>query len=108
MTNDAIHKRLLDSLNTAVCLLDNNQQVRYLNIAAEHLLDISSQKAHGLSLKELFINPDGDLLEIEGALSDRGNFTKRDAKLTLLNGKGLTVDYSVNILGEGTEDQLLL
>jgi nitrogen-specific signal transduction histidine kinase len=48
-----------------VCLLDNNQQVRYLNIAAEHLLDISSQKAHGLSLKELFINPDGDLLEIE-------------------------------------------
>jgi two-component system nitrogen regulation sensor histidine kinase GlnL len=108
VTNKANHKRLLDSLNTAICLLDTNQQLRYLNIAAEHLLDISSQKALGLSLKELFINPDDDLLEIEGVLSGRGNFTKRAAELTLLNGKVITVDYSVNIVGDNSDDQLLL
>ena len=89
-------------------MLDTNQQLRYLNIAAEHLLDISSQKALGLSLKELFINPDDDLLEIEGVLSGRGNFTKRAAELTLLNGKVIIVDYSVNIVGDNSDDQLLL
>ena len=108
MTNGANHKRLLDSLNTAICLLDNHQQLRYLNIAAEHLLDISSQKAQGLSLKELFINPDDDLLDIEAALTNRGNFTKRAVELKLLNGKVITVDYSVNIVGDTTENQLLL
>ena len=39
MTLDSIHKKLLDQLKTAVLLLDRNLTLRFLNLAAEQLLE---------------------------------------------------------------------
>ena len=50
----SLHKRLLDSLNTAVVLLDHQLVVRYVNPAAEQLLSLSAQRLVGEPLPACF------------------------------------------------------
>jgi two-component system nitrogen regulation sensor histidine kinase GlnL len=49
-----MYKRLLDNLNTAVLLFDSMLCLRYLNTAAEILLEDSERQLLGISAKQLF------------------------------------------------------
>jgi two-component system nitrogen regulation sensor histidine kinase GlnL len=54
VTSRDLHKPLLDSLSTAIILVDNNLLLRHLNPAAEALLSLSSERARGEPLTYFF------------------------------------------------------
>lgn len=108
MTLENVHKRLLDILKTGVILLDHELCFRYINVAAENLLEISDRKARDLFIGDIFIGANEDIQDMRTALADNTSFTKRKAELRLLHGKTILVDYTVNTFEENGETQALL
>lgn len=107
-TLEIVHKRLLDNLKTGVLLLDRSLCLRYINVAAENLLEISDRKARALFIGEVFIGAAEDIAEMQTALNNYSSFTKRQAELRLFHGKTILVDYTVTAIEEGGETQALL
>lgn len=95
MTLDNLYKRFLNHLQTGVLVLDSELRLHYLNVAAESLLAISDRKARELSLQEILVNGEQDILAIRNALQNSHSLTKRRSQLLLAQGKTLLVDYSV-------------
>ncbi len=89
------YRRLLDSLATAVLLLDEDLHIRMVNPAAEDLMAMSSRKAAGLFLGEVFVNGAEDIEEMREALVERNGFTKRLAHMHLPHGKTVDLDYTI-------------
>lgn len=108
MTLDNVHKRLLDTLKTAVILLDSNLCLLYLNMAAENLLDVSDRQAKDLFIGDLFMGADKDISDMRTALSSNSSITKRKAELRVINNKPIFVDYTINSFEENGEMQALL
>lgn len=93
-------RRLLENLNTAVLLFDQELRLIYLNPAAEVLLAASARQARGVNLKEL-LNSNQELIEsFRRSLKSNHPFTERDVPLTLPSGHTITVDCTVTPLNE--------
>jgi two-component system nitrogen regulation sensor histidine kinase GlnL len=106
MSPTSNYKQLLDSLTTAVVLLDNSFKVIDINTAAESLLEVSLKQVAGISLG-LYLHESVDALEkIRQSIEDRSQYTKRKARWRLHTGKRITVDYTVTPLND--EGQILL
>lgn len=105
MTLDNVHKRLLDNLTTGVMLLNNDLHLSYINMAAEGLLEISDRQAHRLFLGEIFIGAGEDIKEMRAALATNTSFTKHRTELRLVNGKSITVDYTLNPFDDGSVEE---
>ena len=54
MTSDQLHRLLLDNLNTAVLLVDQDLLIDYINPAAEVLLQIGGIRLRGTAASDLF------------------------------------------------------
>lgn len=108
MTLDNVHKRLLDTLKTAVVLLDNNLCLLYINMAAEALLEISDRQAKHAFIGDLFLSAQADISEIKSALTNHGSISKRHAELRTIHNKLITVDYTINPFEENGEMQALI
>ncbi|MDG1819710.1 MAG: nitrogen regulation protein NR(II) [Porticoccaceae bacterium] len=54
MTSDQLHRLLLDNLNTAVLLVDQDLLIDYINPAAEALLQVGNVRLRGIAACELF------------------------------------------------------
>ncbi|MCL7941656.1 nitrogen regulation protein NR(II) [Halomonas sp. ATCH28] len=100
-----MYQRLMEHLTTAVLLLDGELRLRWMNPAAEALLAISLSRLKGLPLPSLVDGGEeiGELLD--KARDEFHPFTQREARLTLVTGEVLTVDYTVSPL---SADELLL
>lgn len=109
MNTPALHKRLLDSLNTAVLLLDGDLHVRYVNPAAEMLLAQSASRLLGAPLPACFMT-DRDARDALLAAARSGHpFSKREAVLHINPFRQVTADYTVSPLIEpGRPLQLLM
>lgn len=106
---DAVHKRLLDSLNTAVLLFDHDLRVRYLNPAAEALLSMSVARILGERLPAFFLADPDARAAMQSAVDTGHPFTKREAELQINPFQLVTVDYTVTPLIEpGRPGQLLM
>lgn len=108
MTLDNVHKRLLDTLKTAVILLDENLCLLYINLAAETLLDISDKKAKHAFIGDLFLGAAADINEMRAALTNNGSITQRRAELRTVHNKVIVVDYTINPFEENGEMQALI
>lgn len=95
MTTDDIHKSLLDSLSTAIILLDNSLLLRHMNPAAEILISISGERYQGEHVSLIFHESADTLGELEHAVENNNHYTKRHALWRLVNGESITVDYTV-------------
>lgn len=105
----SLHKRLLDSLNTAVLLLDRDLVVRYVNPAAEMLLSLSASRLVGETLPACFLVAQDARDAMHAAVHDAHPFSKREAELHLTPFNHVTVDYTVSPLMEpGQPLQLLM
>ena len=80
---------LLDSLKTAVVLLDEELRVRYLNTAAEALLELSASRIRGMKFSNCFVDtaPREELLR--QALLEQQPYTERMVKLALTDNREL-------------------
>lgn len=108
MTEDQLHHILLDSLSTAVILLDDELEIRYLNPAAENLLAISAIRLQGMQVSQLFDDTDGCIRSLQEALETNHPFTQRQASLTLMDQNQITVDLTATPLQPGVTKQLLI
>lgn len=108
MTEDQLHNLLLDSLSTAVILLNDQLKICYLNPAAENLLAISAMRLQGMQVSQLFDDADGCISSLQEALNTNHTFTQRQAPLTLLDHDPITVDLTATPLQSGTAKLLLV
>ncbi|WP_049723339.1 nitrogen regulation protein NR(II) [Gilvimarinus polysaccharolyticus] len=95
MTNQDTHKPLLDSLSTAIILLDSRLRLCHMNPAAEALLSISSERCQGELITHFFHESASTAEQLLQAAHNADHYTKRHAKWQLLNGEQITVDYTV-------------
>lgn len=90
-----LYHRLLESLNTAVALVDEVCQIEYLNQTAESVLGISLQKAKGQDLSTMLADNEFDRKSILTSIRDRNPMMKREAVICNEPEKRLVVDFSV-------------
>ncbi|AOS96192.1 Nitrogen regulation protein NR(II) [Microbulbifer aggregans] len=100
MLNDRQLRQLLDSLTTAVLVLDDSLLICYLNAAAEDLLAASSTRVSGHPLRELVRESKGAQEAMRAALASGERYTVRRASWDLHNLEHRTVDYSVSPVPE--------
>lgn len=108
VTLDNVHKRLLDNLKTGVVLLDSELRLRYLNMSAELLLEISDNKANNTFIGEILLGAVDDIREMNEAMEQSSSRTKRSAEFGLKNGKTILVDYTINPFEEQGEQLALM
>jgi two-component system, NtrC family, nitrogen regulation sensor histidine kinase GlnL len=107
-SNSKHYKRLLDSLATAVLVLDKDLRLQYINLAAESLLAISSRQFNHAFIGDIFLQASQDIQEIQLAVQGNHSFTKRKTQLHLLHGKSMQVDYTVTPLSDLDDAAVML
>lgn len=108
MAPKKLHHRILDSLSTAIILIDRDMTVAYLNASAEAMLEVSGLRMQGEPITQLF-NEDDDLTtNLDDAYFNETSFTKRQSHLNLPSGRTLTVDYAVTPMFEDGEKRLII
>src|SRR5262245_8241325 len=86
VTGESFNTSLLDSLTTAVVVLDEGCRLYHMNPAAETMLETSDRHSHRAHVTELFRN--GDSLEQAVASVNKTDTSliTRKAELVLANG----------------------
>ncbi len=101
--------QLLDSLTTAILLVDDALRLEYMNAAAETLFEVSAARLVGEPIERLFSEPDDDESGLTRAAAARSGFTKRQTPLVLTStGQEIVVDCIVTPLGEERERGFLV
>ncbi len=101
--------RILENLNTAVLLVQEPLQLRFLNPAAEALLETSAARSIDQSFDELFSNSDDVIPQMIEAMRLSQGFTRRELTLTLNDQSKVTVDFMVTpITAEDGGNALLI
>ncbi len=103
------HDRILDGLTTAVVLIDDQQCIRYINPAAEMLLQAGHKRILSSQLTELFHKYEEKLFgEFSDILKSGHSYTQRDCKFLLHNGQTLISDCSASRFIHESRNFLLL
>jgi len=89
-------RRILENLMTAVVLTDGELRVRYLNPAAEMLLETSGQRVQGASISDIFMESPESLEALRESAASGHPYTKREAEFLLHSGTRIRIDYSVS------------
>ena len=102
---------LLENLTTSLLWLDRRLYLRYLNPAAETLLELDGQLAKALTIAES-LPGNGEFLAILKRAQDTGEIlTRRELGLVVGSGNAqhaVTVDCTVSVLSETGESRELL
>lgn len=96
MTEQNSCNQILDSLITAVIVVDSHLTVLHVNAAAEILLCISSEQMHGKTIEHCFTELGGLTTAMNDALQENKQYTKRKESWLLHDHTEITVDYSVS------------
>lgn len=100
MNTGELHKPLLDSLSTAIILVDGALRLRHMNPAAEALLAVSCERTMGEPLTHFFYESTDTAEQLLVAAEQANHYTKRHAEWQLLTGGQITVDYTVTPFGD--------
>jgi len=95
MRPEILHTRLLDTLTTAILLVDADMRVSYLNPAAETLLELSRARVLGENIARVFHEDDDTVAGLRRVLRTGIGFTKRQATFHVGIRHDMTVDYAV-------------
>ena len=106
LTNSA--SLLLDSLSTAVLLVDNQLLVRYANPASEQLLTLSAKRLVANPLATAFLHSTLRLELLRDTLANGHSFTDNDVVLVMTDGHHATVDVTATPLEHGQQRFALL
>lgn len=104
-------EKILDALNSTILCLDANQRVSYINSTGEILFDASASFLRGKSFSELLSTVETSTISnnLDSIYQQHQTITEHEAKLTLANGRSISVDYSIYPLeGDNQESFTLL
>lgn len=107
MADLTFHLQLVNNLETAVLLLDDDLKVQYLNASAEALMQVSGRRCIGEHIQQVFVDGE-DQQAFINSLSEGNPYTKREAELVLPIKQKITVDYSVNPINVDGQACLLI
>ena len=108
LNTESFNTSILDSLTTAVLMLNADHCLCHMNLAAQSLLETSNRHSHNAHINELLRNSH-ELVQALSAVSKSGTtIITRMVELTLANGNKILVDYSISILNELGENYFLL
>lgn len=99
---------LLDHQTTSIVVLDDDLTVRYLNQAAEALLEVSGQRVRGEPIARIFSDPSTPEASLHEVVANGQPFTKRHARVRMSSGEYVTVDYTVSPIVDRGPEHLLL
>lgn len=101
-------KRVLEGLNSAVLLFNQDLELRYINVAGEILLQMSANRVLGECLDTLFI--DNQLVTtIREAQQGSDQISRRGLNITLHYGHPITIDLIItHIMDSKTGTDLLV
>ena len=97
-TGQRLHRSVLESLSTAVVVLDPRMRVLAANPAAEELLDLSAKQAEGQALAALLPRADAYAWLIQRVMHDGDALTERDLWIELNGERAVNVDCTVTPL----------
>ncbi|HBX36383.1 MAG TPA: nitrogen regulation protein NR(II) [Pseudohongiella sp.] len=108
LSSTKLYRRLMDTLSTAILVMDDQLRLRYLNLAAESLLAVSGRQFNQSFIGDIMVNSDQDIEDIRTALQQGHSFTKRKTQIHLLHGKTLQVDYTITPMTDMDEVALVM
>jgi two-component system nitrogen regulation sensor histidine kinase GlnL len=98
VTSESFNTRLLDSLTTAIIVLDKGCCLYHMNPAAEAMLETSDRHSHRAHVTELFRNGDSVEHAVASVRKSDTPLITRKAELILSNGNKVLVDFAVSML----------
>lgn len=87
---------LIDHLNTALLVLDDELRVCSMNTAAESLFEQSLHQVETLHVNSLFFESEETSTALQYALQSQNPYTKREAEIRINGTQHLLVDYFVS------------
>src|SRR5690554_4131087 len=99
-------KNMLDSLSTAVVVLERNLTIRYLNPAAENLFETSLTRSAGLAFSDILLDSDEAFRTLRKAAASNQSYTRRETEFLMASGSLRMVDYSVSPRSEEHTSEL--
>ena len=105
---NALFKRILENVNTAILVFDQQLRLTYLNPAGEMLFALSLHRIEGSDLHVLFANSEKFVTNVDHALDSGHPFTERELAFSLPNNRQVTADCTVTPLFSGTPNASLL
>lgn len=96
MADFVFYKELINHLDSAVLVINQDLTVRYLNPAAESFLQVSGRRCAGEPFHHFFLDADEELETFSKSIRHEGSFTKREATIILSNQQETLLDYSVS------------
>ncbi len=95
------YQNLVESLSSAIMVLDQSGCVEFANSAAEILLEASAKRLKGVSAEILFAGNRDEIDLIALVRRSAQRFSKREVQMVTLAGNLITVDYSISLLSTG-------
>ncbi len=108
MTQDAISRRIIDALNTAVLMFDDALRLIYINPAGEMMFAVSARRVRGMPVHELLPGAEVVIDAMRRALESGYPFTERELLLMLPVDRNITVDLTATPLGEVQGKELVV
>ena len=96
MADFVFYKELINHLDSAILVLNQDLTVRYLNPAAESFLQVSGRRCVGEPFDHYFNDTSVSLSTFSKSTTNEGSFTKREATVILSNQQESLLDYSVS------------
>ncbi len=108
MTDELLHRALLDHLSTAIVLLDDKLLIQYLNPSAETLFASSEAQLSGCRGGELFVDNEAGTHALRNSLENHQIITQRQAKMQLPHLGTVTVDLTISPLQQDGDSLLIM
>lgn len=89
---------MLNSLTTAVIVADSRLHIKYVNAAAESLLDHSARRLIGEPLASSYISSSLTLEQLQNCFCDKQAVMNSEAEFVLHSGQKVTVEVTVQCL----------
>ncbi len=108
MLVNSVCLRVLENLSTAVLVLDDRLRLRWINPAAEMLLEVSTKQVVGQPLTELLPRGRRYITPLRRILERGDPVTGRGLRVMLPHARTVTVDWTVTVISADGQPELLL
>jgi len=94
--------KILDNLSSTIICLDQELRLCHINATGEMLFDSSISALIGRDFSQLFSQVEASTItaKLSHFVAQRQPMTEHEAKITLVNGKSITADYTIYPLDE--------
>ncbi len=99
---------LLESLATAVLVLDEKMEISYANLAAQSVLEQSDNQLLGTHISHVIVRSNVDLDYLKRAIRESEGFSDSEVVLTLFDGRHVLADITIKAIDAGNADKLLV